>query len=82
MPQITIDAAQSFMEAALGNIGLPASNATQVAEVILDSELRGHPDHGLFFCRMLIDMFQRANDKPDAERADREGFDTGDDRRW
>ena len=59
MPLITIDAAQLFMEAALGAIGLPASNATQVAEAILDGELRGHPDHGLFFCRMIIDMHQR-----------------------
>ncbi len=59
MPQITIGAAQSFMEAALGDIGLPASNATQVAEAILDSELRGHSDHGLYFCRdVIIGMHQ------------------------
>ena len=56
MPQISIDAAQSFMEQALCSIGLPESNAIQIAEAILDGELRGHPDHGLFFCRMIIGM--------------------------
>lgn len=56
MPRITIDAARTFMERALGSIGLPELNAIQIAEAILDGELRGHPDHGLFFCRMIIGM--------------------------
>lgn len=39
----------TFMAAVLENVGVPASHALQIAEAVMDSELRGHPDHGLFF---------------------------------
>lgn len=39
----------SFMAAVLENAGVPSRHAMQIAEAVMDSELRGHADHGLFF---------------------------------
>ena len=58
MPQITIAAAETFMEDALARVDVPADHALQVGEVILDSELRGHPDHGLFFFRAVVNWYK------------------------
>ena len=59
MPTISISDATEFIESSLHGIGMPDDNATQIAEVILDGELRGHPDHGLFFFLDLINWHTR-----------------------
>ena len=46
-----------FMEDALAKVGSSAENAYQIAEVIIDSELRGSPDHGLYFFKLVIIVF-------------------------
>lgn len=65
MPDISIAAAQSFMEDGLQHIGVPAANATQIAEVVLDGELRGHPDHGLFYFKPVVSMHESGLVIPD-----------------
>ena len=54
-----------FMEDALVKVGSPTGNASQIAEVILDSELRGSPDHGLYFFKLVIDWHQNGTINPD-----------------
>ena len=54
-----------FMEDALAKVGSPTGNASQIAEVILDSELRGSPDHGLYFFKLVIDWHQNGTINPD-----------------
>jgi ureidoglycolate dehydrogenase (NAD+) len=65
LPEITITDTMKFMEDALVKVGSPAGNASQVAEVILDSELRGSPDHGLYFFKLVIDWHQNGTINPD-----------------
>lgn len=55
------------MEDALAKVGASAENASQIAEVILDSELRGSPDHGLYFFKLVIDWHQDGTIKPDPD---------------
>jgi len=67
MPTISISTASLFMENALQQVGVPDTNAAQIAEVVLDSELRGHPDHGLFFFRSVVNWhkpYDAINPKP------------------
>ena len=54
-----------FMEDALAKVGSSAENASQIAEVIIDSELRGSPDHGLYFFKLVIDWHQDGTINPD-----------------
>ena len=65
MPEITIPDTMKFMEDALVKVGSPTGNASQIAEVILDSELRGSPDHGLYFFKLVIDWHQNGTINPD-----------------
>ena len=65
MPEILIADAMKFMEDSLVKVGASPNNATQIAEVILDSELRGSPDHGLYFFKLVIDWHQDGTIKPD-----------------
>lgn len=64
MPLVTIPAAMTFMEQTLERVKVPAANTTEIAEVILDSELRGKPDHGLYFFRLMIDWLQDGTINP------------------
>ena len=54
-----------FMEEALVKVGSSAETASQIAEVIIDSELRGSPDHGLYFFKLVIDWHQDGTINPD-----------------
>jgi LDH2 family malate/lactate/ureidoglycolate dehydrogenase len=56
-----------FMEDALVKVGSSTENASQIAEVIIDSELRGSPDHGLYFFKLVIDWHQNGTIKPDPD---------------
>lgn len=56
-----------FMEDALVKVGASHENASQISEVILDSELRGSPDHGLYFFKLVIDWHQDGTIKPAPE---------------
>jgi LDH2 family malate/lactate/ureidoglycolate dehydrogenase len=37
------------LERALVALGVPIDHAKQIADVLLDAELRGYDDHGVFF---------------------------------
>ncbi len=65
MPEITIADAMKFMEDSLVKVGASNDHALQISEVILDSELRGSPDHGLYFFKLVIDWHQDGTIKPD-----------------
>jgi LDH2 family malate/lactate/ureidoglycolate dehydrogenase len=44
----------NFMVSSMIKNGFPENQASQIAEVIMDSELRGHADHGLFFFQAVL----------------------------
>jgi LDH2 family malate/lactate/ureidoglycolate dehydrogenase len=46
---VLIVALQECLEACLRALGSPHAQATRIAEVLLDGELRGYDDHGAFF---------------------------------
>ena len=54
MHEISITGGTQFMIDALTTEGFPEDHATQIADVVMDSELRGHADHGLFFFRSIL----------------------------
>jgi len=55
---VQIAALQASMEQALGGLGVPADHAQQIADVLLDAELRGYDDHGVFFLGELFKWFK------------------------
>ena len=64
MPLIANPIVMDFMERSLDRVGVPANEAREIAEVILDSELRGKPDHGLYFFRFMITWLQDGTMNP------------------
>jgi LDH2 family malate/lactate/ureidoglycolate dehydrogenase len=46
---VRIDALQTCLEGCLGALGCPPEQATCIASVLVDGELRGYDDHGAFF---------------------------------
>jgi LDH2 family malate/lactate/ureidoglycolate dehydrogenase len=46
------------MEQALEGLGCPPEHAVQIAEVLLDAELRGYDDHGVYFLGELAAWFR------------------------
>lgn len=43
---------------ALERLGLTPEDATSLADLLLDSELRGHPDHGVAALELLVRLYQ------------------------
>ncbi len=54
MREISISNGTRFMVEAMEGAGFPGDHASQIAGVIIDSELRGHADHGLFFFQAVL----------------------------
>ena len=50
--------------AAFERLELPREDAEQVAEVLLDSELRGHESHGVHLLGFLADAYRRGDMNP------------------
>ncbi|MDP6823214.1 MAG: Ldh family oxidoreductase [Dehalococcoidia bacterium] len=63
----TISGAETFMSDVLREFGLPPGHGRQLAEIVMDSELRGYPDHGLwFFCIGIVNWYRNGlNPDPD-----------------
>ena len=55
---IPIEPLRSAMEQALQGLGCPRDHAVQIAEVLLDAELRGYDDHGVYFLGELAGWFR------------------------
>ncbi len=54
MREISISGGLKFMIDAMATAGFPEDDAQQIADVIMDSELRGHADHGFFFFQSVL----------------------------
>lgn len=54
MTRIAITAIESFLLKTLEKVGLDADNAKAIVNVVIDSELRGHTDHGVFSITQLV----------------------------
>jgi ureidoglycolate dehydrogenase (NAD+) len=46
---VRIDALQACLEMCLSRLGCPPPHARQIADVLMDGELRGYDDHGAYF---------------------------------
>jgi LDH2 family malate/lactate/ureidoglycolate dehydrogenase len=55
---VPIVALQECLEACLRALGCPPPDATRIAEVLVDGELRGYDDHGAFFIGELAGWMQ------------------------
>jgi L-2-hydroxycarboxylate dehydrogenase (NAD+) len=55
------------LERALVALGVPIDHAEQIAEVLLDAELRGYDDHGVFFLGELAKWFRSGALNPSPE---------------
>ena len=58
MPTVALAALQTCLETALGRFGVSVDHAHQIAEVLLDAELRGYPDHGVYFFGELAGWYR------------------------
>ena len=54
MVRVKIEDAEKFSNQVLGHYGVPTDQAEIITEVIMDSELRGYDDHGLFFLKAML----------------------------
>ena len=54
MARVKIEDAEKFSNQVLGHYGVPTDQAEIITEVIMDSELRGYDDHGLFFLKAML----------------------------
>jgi L-2-hydroxycarboxylate dehydrogenase (NAD+) len=55
---IAIEPLRQAMEQALEGLGCPADHAIEIAKVLLDAELRGYDDHGVYFLGELAAWFR------------------------
>ena len=64
---VQIESLRACLERALEGLGVPDDHAEQIAEVLLDAELRGYDDHGVFFLGELAKWFRSGalNPAPD-----------------
>jgi LDH2 family malate/lactate/ureidoglycolate dehydrogenase len=58
MALVRIEDLRHCMVVAFEQLELPREDAEQVAEVLLDSELRGHESHGVHLLNFLIDAYR------------------------
>ena len=65
MQAVYVNDTFTFLLEALLAIGLARKNAEQIAEVMMDSELRGHTDHGIFSISAAIRWHKREGMNPD-----------------
>lgn len=65
MSLVRIEDLQHCLISAFEQLELPREDAEQVAEVLLDSELRGHESHGVHLLGFLVDAYRRGmNPRP------------------
>jgi LDH2 family malate/lactate/ureidoglycolate dehydrogenase len=55
---VRVDALTTCVEQALGRLGLSEGHARQVAAVLVDAELRGYPDHGIWWFGELAGWYR------------------------
>jgi LDH2 family malate/lactate/ureidoglycolate dehydrogenase len=58
VPTVSLSALRTCLETALGRFAVSADHAQQIAEVVLDAELRGYPDHGVYFFGELVGWYR------------------------
>jgi LDH2 family malate/lactate/ureidoglycolate dehydrogenase len=58
MHLVRIEDLQHCLIAAFDRLELPREDAEQVAEILLDSELRGHESHGVHLLGFLVDAYR------------------------
>jgi len=56
--EVDIDRLRASMEGVLAAVGMPHDDAVHTADVLLDAELRGYDDHGVFFLGELHKWFK------------------------
>ena len=63
---IEISAAQVFAQEVLQRLDVPKPDAESIAEVVMDCELRGYEDHGIWVLATLVTWYQggQLNPKP------------------
>jgi len=64
MTNVAISAVETFMFSALEKVGLDTHNAKAIVKVVIDSELRGHTDHGVFSITQLINWHAKDGMNP------------------
>ena len=55
------------MEDVLQTFGVPADDGRLTAEIIMDCELRGYPDHGIHYLHSNVSLFYRLGMNPKPE---------------
>ena len=55
---VDIDELRACMQGVLAGLGAPNEHAERIADVLLDAELRGYDDHGVFFLGELAKWFR------------------------
>jgi L-2-hydroxycarboxylate dehydrogenase (NAD+) len=66
---VDLESLRTCMERALGGLGVPEDHARQIADVLLDAELRGYDDHGVFFLGEMAKWYRAGalNPAPDVK---------------
>jgi LDH2 family malate/lactate/ureidoglycolate dehydrogenase len=66
---VGIEALRSCLQRALERLEMPSDHAAGLAGLLVDNELRGHPDHGAAMLHYLKEVFQagRYNPRPKIE---------------
>ena len=60
----TIAGLRAFLVDVLNSFDVPSDHAEQISEVVIDSELRGHPDHGVAYFLSVVLGSYRAGMNP------------------
>ena len=55
---VEIEALRACLERVLERLGVAEAHAAQIAEVLLDAELRGYPDHGVWFLGEVVGWYR------------------------
>lgn len=64
MHMIEISAAQVFAQEVLQRLDVPKPDAESIAEVLMDCELRGYEDHGIWFLAAVVTWYQSGQLNP------------------